>query len=215
MFEEIERNEMPTVVIDYGAGNLRSVVNALHAIGETASVVGEGAAWPAQVGRVILPGVGSFGDAMSELRRRDLIAPLSEAIAAQVPYLGICLGYQLLFDASEESPGIAGLGIVPGLVRRFAAGKKVPHMGWNAAILTQPEHAYWQGAEPAPYYYFVHSYYPVPVDASWVAARTDYEEEFASAITRGNMLAVQFHPEKSQEAGLALLQRFLRHAAAE
>lgn len=205
----------PTVVIDYGAGNLRSVVNALHAIGENACVVGRGADWPQQVGRVILPGVGSFGDAMAELHQRDLVAPLREAIATQVPYLGICLGYQLLFDASEESPGVVGLGVVPGVVRRFAAGKKVPHMGWNAAELTQREHAYWQGAEAAPYYYFVHSFYPVPDDVSWVAAHTDYEEVFASAITRGSLLAVQFHPEKSQEAGLELLERFLQHSQSD
>lgn len=199
-------------LIDYGAGNLRSVANALHALGQTPTVV-SAAAELAGATHMVLPGVGSFGDCMNQLERRGLCEAIRDWIREGKPYLGICLGYQLLFEASEESPGVAGLGVFAGTVRRFQAvpGLKIPHMGWNAAVPTQPESPRWAGLGASPYFYYVHSYFPVPQDDTLVAARTTYGEDvFAAAIETPTLLACQFHPEKSQDAGLALLGRFLK-----
>jgi len=198
-----------TVLIDYGAGNLRSVANALHSLDAHVVVVSSGENFPEKPARIILPGVGSFGDSMEELTRRGLAEPVRRHIAAGVPFLGICVGYQLLFEGSEESPGIAGLGIFPGQVKRFQPGKKIPHMGWNSTQLTNREHPCWTGLDSEPYFYFVHSYFPEPADPSIIAAVTDYEEKFAAAIIKDNLWAVQFHPEKSQDSGLQLLRNFL------
>jgi len=199
-------------LIDYGAGNLRSVANALAAIG----VAPQLAAAPQDLTdatHLVLPGVGAFGDCMAQLAGRDLLDPIRAWVLAGKPYLGICLGYQILFDGSEESPGVAGLGLVKGQVRRFAEapGLKIPHMGWNAAVPRTPTQGCWQGLGAEPYFYFVHSYFPVPEDAALIAADTTYgNETFAAAIERPNLLACQFHPEKSQDAGLRLIRNFLR-----
>ena len=202
---------MNVTLIDYGAGNLRSVANALRAIG----VEPDTAASPedlANATHLVFPGVGSFGDCMEQLAKRRLIEPIREWLAAGKPYLGICLGYQILFGSSEESPGVAGLGLVPGAVRRFVQtpGLKIPHMGWNSVVPRQPDAGNWAGLGAEPYFYYVHSYFPVPEDPSVIAAETAYgDDTFAAAIELPNLLACQFHPEKSQEAGLRLIRNFL------
>lgn len=200
---------MPVAIIDYGAGNLLSVANALRSLGAAPRI----AATPAGLAgasHVVLPGVGAFGDCMAALAARGFAAPLREWLAADRPFLGICLGYQLLFEGSDESPGVAGLGLLPGRVVRFSGHHlKVPHVGWNAAAPTDPAAPCWAGLGPHPYFYFVHSFFPVPADPALVAATTSYGDTFASAIARGRLLATQFHPEKSQAAGLRLLANFL------
>jgi glutamine amidotransferase len=202
-----------TVLIDYGAGNLRSVANALQSLDADVLIVSSAADCPANPARVILPGVGSFGDSMEELCRRGLDEPVRRCLATGVPFLGICVGYQMLFEGSEESPGIPGLGILKGQVKRFLPGKKIPHMGWNSTTLTHPDHPCWAGLDPQPYFYFVHSYFPVPEEPSIIAAVTEYEESFAAAVIRDHLWAVQFHPEKSQDSGLQLIRNFLQQSA--
>jgi glutamine amidotransferase len=191
-----------TGIIDYGAGNLRSVANAVQALGIEPRLV----ASPADLAgltHLILPGVG-------ELEKRGLTGPIRDWVAAGKPYFGICLGYQILFDGSVETPGVKGLGIFPGQVVRFNEdGRKIPHMGWNAAAPVDPADPLWSGLGAAPYFYFVHSYFPVPADPAIVAMTTDYGQTFASAIRSGNVVGCQFHPEKSQQAGLHLLANFL------
>lgn len=202
---------MKAVVIDYGAGNLRSVANALAALGAEPQVCDDPSAL-ADATHLVLPGVGAFGDCMASLTARGWVGPICDWVAGGRPYLGICLGYQMLFDGSEECPGVPGLGLVPGMVRRFAArpGLKIPHMGWNAAVPRDPGETCWTGLGTQPYFYFVHSYFPVPEDPRLIAAETTYGDiRFAAAIERGNLLACQFHPEKSQDAGLRLLTNFL------
>jgi len=197
-------------VIDYGAGNLLSVTNALRQLGAQPSI----AESPDQIAgatHLVLPGVGSFGDCMRELDRRGFPAAIRDWIAADRPFLGICLGYQLLFEGSDESPNVPGLGIFPGRVVHFASSTlKIPHMGWNSAMPTHPEATVWAGLGPEPYFYFVHSYFPVPADPALIATRTEYGEPFASSILQSQLLATQFHPEKSQTAGLTLLRNFLK-----
>lgn len=202
-----------TVLIDYGAGNLRSVANALQSLDADVLIVSSAADFPENPARVILPGVGSFGDSMEELCRRGLDEPVRRCLATGVPFLGICVGYQMLFEGSEESPGIPGLGILKGQVKRFLPGKKIPHMGWNSTTLTHPDHPCWAGLDPQPYFYFVHSYFPVPEEPSIIAAVTEYEESFAAAVIRDHLWAVQFHPEKSQDSGLQLIRNFLQQTA--
>ena len=202
---------MNPALIDYGAGNLRSVANALREL----SIEPRLATSPADlngVSHLILPGVGSFGDCMAQLGKLRLSDPIREWIALGKPYLGICLGYQILFESSEETPGVSGLGACKGTVRRFqqTPGLKIPHMGWNSAVPRHPESPTWSGLGPEPYFYFVHSYFPVPADDSLVAATTRYgADAFAAAIETPSLLACQFHPEKSQDAGLRLLRNFL------
>ena len=197
-------------IIDYQMGNLRSVQKAFERLGHAAVISGH----PdeiAQAQKVVLPGVGAFGDAMRELNHRQLGEPIREVIAKGVPFLGICLGLQLLFERSEESEGIEGLGIIPGEVRRFAleAPLKVPHMGWNQVRSRHPTPAL-EGIKSGTYFYFVHSYFVQPEDDSWTALETDYGHAFCSMIARDNVFATQFHPEKSQAAGLELLDSFAR-----
>lgn len=202
---------MKVALIDYGAGNLRSVANALRALGQEPAVVAD-AAELGDATHLLLPGVGSFGDCMAQLEQRGLADLIRSWVFAGRPYLGICLGYQILFDSSDESPGVAGLGLFRGKVKRFGdlPGVKIPHMGWNAARPAKPYLKNWAGLGEAPYFYFVHSYFPVPEDESIVASRTDYAaENFASSIESGAVLACQFHPEKSQDAGLRLIGNFL------
>jgi len=200
-------------VIDYGAGNLLSVTNALRQLGADPRIA-ESPDAIADSDHLILPGVGAFGDCMAELDRRGFAGPIRDWIAADRPFLGICLGYQLLFEGSDESPGVPGLGIFPGRVVRFDSSTlKIPHMGWNSAVPVHPGHPVWAGLGPDPYFYFVHSYFPAPADPALVATRTDYGAPFASSIQRGRLLATQFHPEKSQTAGLRLLANFLHSQA--
>ena len=202
---------MKVGIIDYGGGNLRSVANALRALGEDPTII----ASPEQVGdttHLLLPGQGEFGDTMARLEKRGLAIFLKDWIAADKPYFGICVGYQILFDSSEEAPESAGLGIIPGCVRRFQdePGLKIPHMGWNSATATRGETRVWQGLGEDPYFYYIHSYFPEPRDpASVVATTTHGTQSFAGAVERGNLFACQFHPEKSQQAGLRLIRNFL------
>ncbi len=202
---------MTTGIIDYGGGNLRSVANALHALGQDPVII----ASPEDVGdstHLILPGQGEFGDTMQRLERRGLASFLAEWITADRPYFGICVGYQILFDSSEEAPDTAGLGIVPGTVRRFLdePGLKIPHMGWNSALSKKGETPVWKNLGKEPYFYYVHSYFPQPLDPEVVVAETTYgTQTFAGAIEKGNLFACQFHPEKSQDAGIRLIRNFL------
>ena len=201
---------MKAVLVDYGAGNLRSVANALRAVGISPSVASASGEL-ADATHLVLPGVGSFGECMQQLDQRKLLEPVREWILAGRPYFGICLGYQILFEGSEETPGIEGLGLLSGQVCRFSEGPglKIPHMGWNSVLPTQPSGPTWSGLGPAPYFYYVHSYFPVPDDLSIVAARTQYGTDlFAAAVERPNLLGCQFHPEKSQNAGLQLIRNF-------
>ncbi len=202
---------MKVTLIDYGAGNLRSVANALRAIGVEPRIT-PGPGIPEDTTHLVLPGVGSFGDCMTELEKRGLVEPIKEWVLAGKPYFGICLGYQILFESSEETPGIKGLGVIPGHVKRFddQPGLKVPHMGWNSVVPRNPDSGNWAGLGKEPYFYYVHSYFPVPADDSVIAAETTYgAETFAAAVQRPNLLACQYHPEKSQEAGLRLIRNFL------
>ena len=148
---------------------------------------------------------------MINMESRGLVEPLKDWLQADRPFFGICIGYQLLFESSEESPGTPGLGILEGQVGRFPtqSNLKVPHMGWNTATPRQTETPHWKGLGTNPYFYFVHSYFPQPKDPSVIASTTDYGGEFASAVKRGNLFATQFHPEKSQHTGLQLLKNFV------
>jgi glutamine amidotransferase len=197
-------------IIDYGMGNLRSVQKACERLGQAAAICTDPAEL-AQAGHVILPGVGAFRDAIDQLRRQGFEGPIRAHIAAGRPFLGICLGLQLLFDVSYEDGEYRGLGIVPGEVVRFAPapGLKVPHMGWNAleVVRSNPLLA---GISDGAHVYFVHSYYVVPRDESVTAARTVHGTPFVSMIARGNLFATQFHPEKSQRVGLQLLENFAK-----
>ncbi len=202
---------MKTGIIDYGGGNLRSVANALRSLGEDPVII----ASPEEVGEathLLLPGQGEFGDTMQRLEQRGLAPFLKDWIATDRPYFGICVGYQILFDNSEEAPEIGGLGILPGTVRRFQdePDLKIPHMGWNSATARRGDTRVWQGLGGDPYFYYIHSYFPEPATPEAVVAETTYgSQKFAGAVERGNLFACQFHPEKSQEAGLRLIRNFL------
>ena len=201
-------------MIDYGRGNLRSVINACRSLGYDPGLITKPEEF-AEFTHLIFPGQGAFGDCMDSLRRLDLVESLREWISSGKPYFGICVGYQLLFDASEESPGTAGLGLVHGTVKRFTSKEvKVPHMGWNALDLKMPDSPFWKGFDNKPYFYFVHSYYPTGVDPKVISATCGYgQEKFCAVIEKGNILATQFHPEKSQHAGLDLLENFLNQSS--
>ncbi|MDI6872969.1 imidazole glycerol phosphate synthase subunit HisH [Candidatus Solincola sp.] len=195
-------------IVDYGMGNLRSVEKAFVFLGHQVSVTGDPREVAAAEG-VVLPGVGAFGDAARELERRGLTGVLREVLENNRPFLGICLGYQLLFEESEESPGARGLGFLPGRVVRFGQGLKVPHMGWNDVDPVRP-HPLLQGIERGTFFYFVHSYYVVPEREEDVLTRTEYGVTFASGAAVGKVAAFQFHPEKSSSAGLRILDNFAR-----
>jgi imidazole glycerol-phosphate synthase subunit HisH len=196
-------------IVDYGMGNLRSVQKAFEKLGCPAEITNH-AQRIQQAEKIVVPGVGAFRDAMDELRRRDLIAPIVEAIDQGKPFLGICLGLQLLMTVSEEDGEHAGLDIIPGRVVRFRppAGLKVPHMGWNQLHARRPVPLL-AGAPDVANVYFVHSYYVAPDDPDVIAAETDYPTPFTSMIWRDNVYACQFHPEKSQSFGLRILQNFI------
>lgn len=196
-----------TVIVDYGMGNLRSVQKAFEACGEKALVSSK----PSDVRkaeRLVLPGVGAFGQAMRRLRQLKLDGPIRDKVRSGAPYLGICLGLQVLFDSSEESVSQKGLGIFPGRVRRFKGKMKVPHIGWNE-VETKPKCPLFKGAGRKPYYYFVHSYYAEPKDRSIASGKTDYPKPFCSSVWKGKVFATQFHPEKSQREGLRIIKNFL------
>ena len=195
-------------IIDYQMGNLRSVQKALERVGHAAAITADPRTLAA-ADKLVLPGVGAFADAIAEIRRRQLVEPIRAAIAAGKPVLGICLGLQLLFDVSYEDGQHEGLGVVPGEVRRFELPHqyKIPHMGWNTVELRQRSPLL-AGIDNGAHFYFVHSYYVVPQDKSLVALEASYPEPFCAAIARDNLFATQFHPEKSQAAGLRLLKNF-------
>ncbi|CAE6693199.1 MAG: imidazole glycerol phosphate synthase subunit HisH [Nitrospira sp.] len=195
-------------IIDYGMGNLRSVFKAFEAVGHQAVVTREPRAI-ANASHVVLPGVGAFGDCMANLERYELITPIQVAIQSGKPFLGICLGLQLLFTESEEFGTHKGLGLIPGRVKKFSLDPslKVPHMGWNEIQVVRPAPPL-VGIAPGSYYYFVHSYYVEPVDSTIIATVTEYGKPFVSAVWKDNVVACQFHPEKSQAVGLQLIKNF-------
>lgn len=200
-------------VIDYGAGNLRSIGRALAAAGAQVTVTAEPAAVERAVG-VVFPGVGAAGTAMARLDELGMVPVIRRAVERGTPFLGICLGAQLLFGAQEEGE-TAGLGLLPGRVRRLRGGVKVPHMGWNRSRLVRSGPlAGVEGAEADAFYYFVHSYVVEPDDPADVAATVEYGETFPSVVVRGNVWGTQFHPEKSGQDGLALVRAWVRGIAA-
>ena len=196
-------------IIDYDAGNLRSVEKALEVLGSRA-VITRNRDEILGADRVILPGVGAFGDAMEKLHQYELVDTIRQAAASGKPFLGICLGLQLLFESSEESPGVEGLSVLPGKILRIPdyPGLKIPHMGWNSLSVT-PGARLFRGIENGAYVYFVHSYYCKADDESIVAATTEYSTHIHAAVERGNVFACQFHPEKSGSVGLQILKNFI------
>jgi imidazole glycerol phosphate synthase glutamine amidotransferase subunit len=196
-------------IIDYGMGNLGSVSNACSFLDLPARIVTRPEEMEACRG-IILPGVGAFGDCMAHLEEHGFVEPIRAWIQADRPFLGICLGLQALFEGSEESPGVAGLGVLAGSVKKFRINPalKVPQIGWNRVAFRQPEHLFFSGVASGTHFYFVHSYYVEARDAGLVAGVNGYRLDYTSAVARGNLVAVQFHPEKSQQAGLALLKNF-------
>ncbi|MFH1868283.1 MAG: imidazole glycerol phosphate synthase subunit HisH [Candidatus Omnitrophota bacterium] len=207
------------IVIDYGMGNLSSVTNAIKLYTEDVKISSE----PKDIknaAKIVLPGVGAFKDAYAELKKRGLIKPIKDFIDSGKPFLGICLGLQLLFTKSYEDGMHSGLGIIKGKVVPFAKGKglKIPHMGWNSIDSSQKSKKMpklkmcplLKGVKDGSYMYFVHSYYAVPADDSVVAATTDYGNKFCSFLWKDNIYAMQFHPEKSQDAGLNIIKNFVR-----
>jgi glutamine amidotransferase len=196
-------------IIDYDAGNIKSVENAIEFLGKEA-VISRNRETILSADKVILPGVGSFGDAMEKLEKYGLVEVIKEVVNRNIPFLGICLGLQLLFDFSEESPGIKGLGILKGNIVKIPPkeGLKIPHIGWN--VLTFPKKSkLFDGKKNRNYVYFVHSYYLQAEDLDIVSATTEYGTTIHAAVEKGNVFACQFHPEKSSDVGLQILKRFL------
>ena len=195
------------IVLDYGAGNLRSVSRAVRHAGFEATVTAD----PSSLERaraVILPGVGAAADTMANLRTAGLEQPIREYIASDRPFLGVCMGMQALFDVSEEGGEHACLGVLPGRIIRFPRGMTVPHIGWNTVEFTR-EHPVLEGVPSGSYFYFVHSYHPAPADSAVVIGESEYGHRFAAIVGRDNLIATQFHPEKSAEPGLRMYQNFL------
>ena len=196
-------------ILDYDAGNLRSVEKALLALGET-PVISRDRETILAADKVILPGVGSFGDAMERLHQYGLVEVIHQVVENKTPFLGICLGLQLLFERSDETPGVEGLGILKGEILRIPdqEGLKIPHMGWNSLEI-RPGTRLFAGIENGAYVYFVHSYYLKAADESQVAASTEYSTHIHAAVESGNVFACQFHPEKSSDTGLQILKNFI------
>ena len=197
-------------IIDYDAGNIKSVEKAFQYIGED-TVLTRDYHVLKQADRVVLPGVGSFGDAMEKLKRYDLISPIQELVASNVPFLGICLGLQLLFRSSDESKGVKGLDLVDGEIIKIPdkEGLKIPHMGWNNISIKSGARLF-EGIEGKPYVYFVHSYYLEADHKEEVAATTEYSVTIDASVEKKNLFACQFHPEKSGEVGLQILRNFAK-----
>lgn len=209
-FYRVKSSLQKTVgLVDYGSGNLRSVRKALEVCGPTVQLITQAQSFLKPTWEVlVVPGVGSFGDCAQSLQRTNLWNPILQWLQDDRPYLGICLGYHLLFESSEESPGVKGFGILQGHVVRFSnASLKVPHMGWNQLIVRQP--ALFKGLVSPIHVYFVHSYYPIPENPGVITSECDYGIRFASSIAQGNLVGTQFHPEKSQSVGLQFLTNFL------
>lgn len=199
-------------VIDYGMGNLRSVQKALEASGAKTRVTSDPKALRA-CEKIVFPGVGAFGEAMAELKRRRLVEPLKDAIAEGKPFLGLCLGLQLLFEGSGEAPGVKGLCVFKGRVKKFRfkdRGLKVPHMGWNRIYLKRKTSKILSGVPDGSYMYFVHSYYVAPEDKNIILTTTGYGMKFVSGVAKDNVYGFQFHPEKSQALGLSILKNFVK-----
>lgn len=192
-------------VIDYGAGNLKSITNALDLLRASYKVTDKKEGIE-KAKKIIFPGVGSFGDCISSLKKKNLIESLKQAINKK-PFLGICLGLQILFEQSEESPGIKGLSVFKGKCKKFTNKLKIPQIGWNSIKIDKKEKLL-QGIKENSYFYFVHSYYVEPEDKEIILTKTDYGTDFVSGIAKDNILAVQFHPERSGEIGLQLLKNF-------
>lgn len=205
-------------IVDYGMGNLRSVAKAFEASGARVKVTSL-IADIENADKIVLPGVGAFTAALKELEKRGVVGLLKRKIAEGTPYLGLCLGLQLLFDKSEENKGkaaVKGFGVIPGNVRRFSVSDgrsmlKVPHMGWNTLRFAKEDCPLFHGIGEDEYFYFVHSYYGVPRERDWNSAMTRYGTEFTSAVWKGNVFATQFHPEKSQRAGLRVIKNFVNY----
>ena len=199
---------MNVVMIDYGRGNLRSVERALEKAGASVTRA-EGEEGLKNAPLLVLPGVGAFGDAVEGLRSRKLLEPLREWVKAGRPFLGICLGFQLLWEESEEAPGVRGLALMPGRVEKFKGkGMKIPLIGWSEVRVADRAKELFKGGDR--YFYHVHSYRPSSAPADWTACETEYGGWFPSGIWKGRVAGFQFHPEKSQDAGIALLRRVLQ-----
>ena len=199
------------VIVDYGAGNLRSVARAVAHAGHEPIVTSE----PRDVATadaVILPGVGAAADTMRNLRAHGMVGPVRDFIATGRPFFGVCMGQQALLSVSEEGGEHECLGVIPGRVKKLPGGQKVPHMGWNQ-VRQKTAHPIFDGIPDESYFYFVHSYYPAPADASVVIGETDYGMTFASVLARDKIVATQFHPEKSGEMGLRMYRNFLAQLA--
>ena len=196
-------------IIDYDAGNIKSVEKALLLLGEEVKITDD-AQETLSADKVVLPGVGAFGDAMGNLERRGLVPVIRETVEKGTPFLGICLGLQLLFERSDEAPGVAGLGILPGEILRIPPkeGLKIPHMGWNSLHLEHGGRLFEQVPEQS-YVYFVHSYYLKAGEEEIVKASTEYGVHIHASVEKGNVFACQFHPEKSSEVGLRILKNFV------
>ncbi len=197
------------VVIDYQSGNVRSVTRALESAGVSPLVTGDPAELPG-ADAVIFPGVGSGPAAMSALEDRSLVAPLQDYVASGRPFMGICLGLQLLLDRTEEGDASC-LGIIPGHVKRLPDGLKVPHMGWNS-VEFEADHPVLRDIPQGSHFYFVHSYYAAPSEQTWVAGTTEYSVSFCSVYAKDNLVATQFHPEKSGPVGLRVYRNFVELA---
>jgi glutamine amidotransferase len=197
-------------IVDYGAGNLRSVTNAIARLGYQPLVTAS-ASDVARAQAVILPGVGAAGDTMENLRRLGLVDVINQLIADDRPFFGVCIGLQVLFSGTEEGGWQECLGVIPGRVKRLPSGLKIPHMGWNQ-VKQRLSHPIFEGVPDGANFYFVHSYYGEPEDSSLIAGETEYGLSFASVVVRGNLVATQFHPEKSGEFGLKLYQNFIKLA---
>lgn len=195
-------------IVDYGMGNLKSVTNAFLKLGADVTITRDKGEIE-RANAVVLPGVGAFGRCIENLKAFDLFDFIKELLKDNKRYLGICLGMQILFESSEEAPGVEGMGFIKGAVPRFRSDVKVPHMGWNSVEIVAKGSEIFEGIRNHEYFYFVHSYYSQPKEEGVIATTTPYGVNFASSVLKGNLFACQFHPEKSQKAGLRLLQNFI------